>query len=187
MTKHEFMQRLAGSLAPLPAEERKDILADFEEHFANGLAGGKTEQEVAAELGDPAALAAQYTEGLPPAPQPVKASGVAQAVLAALGLLLFDLIIAFPVIATLFAVWISMWSVVAALLCCAGACLLSPFFGWVLLPSALTGVGMFILGIAGLALTVLSAIAMAYVTKWFYLGLAAYVKAHIRIIGGSTK
>lgn len=186
MTRLEFMQKMDGALARLKPEERKDILSDFEEHFANGLANGKGEAEVAQELGDPVVLAAQYTEGLPEPAQPVKASGVAQSVLAAFGLLLFNAIIALPVIAVLFAIWISLWSVVLALLAAALACFVAPFVSWFSLPTALVGVGAVMIGIAMLALTVLAAIGMVYVTKWSFKGLAAYVKAHIRIIKGGS-
>jgi uncharacterized membrane protein len=188
MTKLVFMQKLNGALDRLKPEERREILSDFEEHFANGVASGKTEEEVARELGDPEVLAAQYTEGLPEPIKPVQVSGVAQGVLAAFGLLLFNAMIALPVIAGLFAVWISMWSVVVALLAAAFACMVAPFIPLITVPAPpfLAGVGVFMLGIALLALTVLAGIGMVYVTKWCYKGLAAYVKAHIRIIKGGS-
>jgi uncharacterized membrane protein len=187
MTRKVFIEQMNGALARLKPEERRDILADFEEHFANGLANGKSEEEVAKELGDPAALAAQYTEGLPePEPQ-VKVSGVMQGILAGFGLLLFDAMIALPVIASLFAVWISLWAVVLALFCAALACFVAPFLAWVAPASFLVGMGTFLFGISLLALTVLAAIGMAYVTKWSFKGLGYYVKAHIRIIKGGVK
>ena len=36
MTKIEFLQQLYNLLGVLPAEERDDIIADFEEHFSVG-------------------------------------------------------------------------------------------------------------------------------------------------------
>jgi uncharacterized membrane protein len=186
MTRQDFMLKLNGALARLKPEERREILADFEEHFANGLAGGKSEEEVARDLGDPAALAAQYTEGLPePKPQ-VKASGVAVGILATIALLIFDAIIAIPILATLFAIWITLWSVVLCFLAVGLALMVAPFLSWLLPSSVLAGVGAFLLGIAFLALAVLSGIGMVYVSKWCYKGVAAYVKAHIRIIKGGT-
>jgi uncharacterized membrane protein len=187
MTKHDFMAQLAQALGPLKPEERQDILADFEEHFQNGLAGGKSEEEVAAELGDPATLAAQYTEGLPAAPTPVGPGDVARGVLAALGLLLFDVIIALPVIGTLLGLWLGLWGVVVGLLGGSAACFAAPFFSWIPVAPPITIVGIVAMGIAMLALSVLAAIGMVYVTKGFFHGLLAYVRMHIRIIGGSTK
>lgn len=36
MTKIEFLQQLYNLLGGLPADERDDIIADFEEHFSVG-------------------------------------------------------------------------------------------------------------------------------------------------------
>lgn len=186
MNKQAYMQRLDGALARLKPEDRREILSDFDEHFANGIAGGKTEEEVARELGEPEALAAQYTEGLPVPRQPVKASGVARGVLAAFGLLLFDAMIALPVIAALFAVWAALWSVVLAILGAALACLVAPFIGGFGVAGLLAGFGVFLIGISLLALTALAGIGMVYVTKYAFLGLAAFIKAHVRIIKGGS-
>jgi uncharacterized membrane protein len=181
MTKQEFMRRLDDALARLKPEERKDILADFEEHFTGGISTGKTEEEVARELGDPVALAAQYTEGLPEPKTPIKASGVAAGALASIALLLFDAMIALPIIAAFFAVWISLWAVALSLFASALACMVAPFVFMAYVPNALVGVGSFML-----ALSVLAGIGMFYVSKWSYRGLAGYVKAHVRIIRGGT-
>lgn len=186
MTKQLFMRKLEDALARLGPEERKEILSDFEEHFANGLASGKTEEEVARELGDPDALAAQYTEGLPEPKPPVKASGVAAGALASTALLLFNAMIAIPVIASLFAVWVSLWAVVVSLFAASLACFVAPFLAWLSPYNALIGAGVFVMGISLLAFTALAGIGMVYVSKWSYKGLAAYVKAHIRIIKGGT-
>lgn len=186
MTRRDFMLKLDGALARLKPEERREILADFEEHFTGGLAGGKSEEEVARDLGDPVALAAQYTEGLPELPKPIKASGVAAGILATIALLIFDAIIAIPILCTLLAIWVSLWAVVVCFLAVGLALMVAPFVSWLLLPTLLSGVGVFLLGIAFLALSVLSGIGMAYVSKWFFKGVAAYVMAHVRIIKGGT-
>lgn len=188
MNKQSFIAQLDGALARLKPEERKDILADFEEHFANGLAGGKTEEEVAKELGDPAALAAQYTEDLPEPKAAVTGGGVARGILAGFALVLFDAIIAIPVFAVLSSIWVSLWSVVLSLFAVSLACFVAPFISaWVVLPGVLSGIGIFMIGISLLALTVLAGIGMVYVTRWFFKGLAGYVKAHVRIIKGGSK
>ncbi len=187
MNKQSFIFQMDSALQRLKPEERKEILADFEEHFANGLAGGKTEEEVARELGDPAVLAAQYTEDLPEPSQPVTASGVARGILAGFALILFDAIIALPVTSVLLAVWVTLWSVVVALLAVSLALFAVPFISWGVFPGIMAGVGCFLLGIAALALTALAGIGMVYVSKWFFKGLAEYVKAHIRIIKGGAR
>lgn len=65
MTKQEFLQHLKVHLQPLPAAEREDILADFEEHFQAGAESGKTEEQICAELGNPYTCALQYLRSVP--------------------------------------------------------------------------------------------------------------------------
>ena len=47
MTKIEFLQQLYNLLGGLPADERDDIIADFEEHFSVGTSEGKTRSRFA--------------------------------------------------------------------------------------------------------------------------------------------
>ena len=187
MNKQSYLLSLGGALQRLKPEERREILNDFEEHFANGLAGGKTEEEVARELGDPLSLAAQYTEGLPEPAKPVTAAGVASGILAGFALILFDCIIAAPLVAVMIAIWITFWSLVLVFLAVSLALFAAPFITWGVLPGILSALGCFLLGIAALALTALAGIGMVFVTKWFFRGLAEYVKAHIRIIKGGAR
>lgn len=71
MNKNQFMYLLQQQLDSLDSAAVTEILADFEEHFANGLARGKSEDEIAVELGNPAEIAQQYldagADGLPSA------------------------------------------------------------------------------------------------------------------------
>ena len=65
MTKTEFLQQLYNLLGVLPADERDDIIADFEEHFSAGTSEGKSEEQICSELGDPKSCAAQYLKDEP--------------------------------------------------------------------------------------------------------------------------
>ena len=60
MTKSEYIQSLRATLKRLPLEEIEDIIYDYEEHFQIGLSKGKTEEEIAKELGDPKSIAKMY-------------------------------------------------------------------------------------------------------------------------------
>lgn len=60
MNKQEFMSRLSDVLSNMPAEEKADILYDYEEHFSIALEKGKTEEEAAEELGNPEGIAKYY-------------------------------------------------------------------------------------------------------------------------------
>jgi len=57
MTRGQFFTQLKTGLAGLPQAEIDDIVADYESHFADAAAAGRSEAEVAASLGDPARLA----------------------------------------------------------------------------------------------------------------------------------
>ena len=59
MKRQEFLRRLARGVRSLPGAERGAILADYERYFADGVAAGRQESEVAASLGNPARLAAE--------------------------------------------------------------------------------------------------------------------------------
>lgn len=58
---NEYLNRLEKSLRRMSADERKEIVADYREHFEIGLESGKSEQQIIASLGDPVALAKMYT------------------------------------------------------------------------------------------------------------------------------
>ena len=57
MTKSEFLDTLRRRLAGLPPSEIDDVIADYAPHFADGMAAGRSEAEIAEALGDPVRLA----------------------------------------------------------------------------------------------------------------------------------
>ncbi len=60
MNKVDFLNELYYYLAPLPKSEREDIINDFREHFREGEATGKTQEQICKELGSPFECAKQY-------------------------------------------------------------------------------------------------------------------------------
>lgn len=60
MTKHDFLTKLAAELKKRNVADSDDILAEYEQHFSFKLADGYAEEEIAAKLGAPEALAAQF-------------------------------------------------------------------------------------------------------------------------------
>lgn len=64
MNKNEFLKKLDIQLESLPYDERRDIMYDYEEHFKSGLADGKSEEQIADELGNPENIAASYVPNL---------------------------------------------------------------------------------------------------------------------------
>jgi uncharacterized membrane protein len=57
MSREQFLEELSRYLHKLPKDERKAILADYEEHFEHGMLNGRTETEIAQSLGQPKVLA----------------------------------------------------------------------------------------------------------------------------------
>jgi len=139
------------------------------------MVDGKTEEEIASELGLPQDVAKEFGYEKP------KMSPV-NSVFAAIGLLFFDLLIGIAFVASLFSIWISLWAVVLSLVVTGVALLIAMFFSiispipWI---AFLTG-GVAVLGLAGLF-----TIGMIYVTKYYFKAMAWYVTLHGRVFQSS--
>jgi uncharacterized membrane protein len=57
MTRLEFLDVLRQRLAGLPPDEIDELVGDYAAHFAEGLAAGRSEAQIADALGDPVRLA----------------------------------------------------------------------------------------------------------------------------------
>lgn len=66
MTKNEFITQLATELHKNNIADADDVIAEYEQHFAFKQADGYSEEEIAAKLGNPTALAAQFGETVAP-------------------------------------------------------------------------------------------------------------------------
>ena len=100
MTRQAFMARLREGLRGLPPQTVTDIVADYEAHFTDGEAAGRTEAEVAAALGDPERLARENrAESTMNRWREERSPGAAAAaVFAVLGLGAIDILILLPIL-----------------------------------------------------------------------------------------
>jgi len=57
MNKVEFLDALRQRLAGMSPVEIDDVITDYTTHFTDGVAAGRSEEEIAAALGDPVRLA----------------------------------------------------------------------------------------------------------------------------------
>jgi uncharacterized membrane protein len=57
MNQAEFLDTLRRRLAGMPAPEIDEVIDDYRRHFADAAAAGRSEEDVAAALGDPMRLA----------------------------------------------------------------------------------------------------------------------------------
>ena len=66
MTKNEFLTQLMNELNKNDVADTADIISEYEQHFAFKIADGYSEAEIAAKLGTPVDLAAQFESWIDP-------------------------------------------------------------------------------------------------------------------------
>ena len=136
MNRAHFMAQLRDGLAGLHHSDINDIVADYESHFADGAADGRTQEEVAAALGEPARLARELRAeiGFRRWEENRSAGNFLGVVLALLGLATIDFIILLPFLCFLAALFFGL-AVACLGMVVGGSFLLFnllPFFGGVM-------------------------------------------------------
>lgn len=168
MNKAEFMSLLERNVVLLPVQERNELLAEYSAHFEFGRQHGKTEEEIARELGNPVELAYeilgdQYVEPQQHTPFHKKRSSAGR-VGAGIGLFFLNLLFVLPITGAIYAVCISLMAAVIA-------CIVSPLlvvaeYFWngyfvtykIFMSLICVGIGLFMwLGVKKLWMIVLSA------------------------------
>lgn len=211
MNKIQFMQSLKLALPHVSPTELTDIMADFEEHFASGLAHGKSEAEICAELGSPYEIAQQYQEGMSTSysfpPQTPQANTVQQPVQQVLYpqaaatekqqqpvkgpskinegalvlVIVLNVLIGIPI-------WISLYSTLFGLWAAAGGIGVAAavLFAVAIVQAGVTSLILALFGLAITALTVLAVILMVYLTKWLTIGLVKYIRWNRDLVMGGS-
>lgn len=187
MSRIEFIEQLRNSLKGFSEEEIEDILYDYEEHFDIGLSKGKTEEEIAKELGNPKNIAKAYRASatVTAAENNPSPRNLFKAILAAMALGFFNLVIVLgpfiAIVGLLFALYaISVGFIIGGV---------GSFFGTIAAPFLpyRINVGMHPItsisfGIGLTALGVLIMIGSFYLTKLLYQGTIKYLRWNIDII-----
>ena len=180
MTRADFLARLKKGLIGMPVASAAEILNDYEAHFDDGMAAGRSESDVASALGDPERLARELKAeaGVKRWRQEQTPSAAAGAVFAVLGLGAIDLIILLPilmgVVGTLFGCLVA----VIALFVSGGVVMVAgPFQD---IPGG--GFTAFLAGLGLMALGVASAALLAIVTKLLIDGLVWFARLHYRLL-----
>jgi len=185
MNRAAFMNELRAGLSGLHAADVNEILSDYESYFADGAAHGRSEDDVAQALGDPARLARELRAevGFKRWENQRSAGNLVGVVLALLGLATLDLIFLLPLM-------IAVASVLFALaVCClafvmGGAYLMfntvsgHPHFTN-MLAQLLLGAGLVSGGVGGGALLML-------VTDWIARLTIRYGRLHFRLFDTAT-
>jgi uncharacterized membrane protein len=172
MTREAFIARLRDGLRGLPPQTIADVVADYEAHFADGAAAGRSEADVAAALGDPGRLARELRAeaGLKRWEEERNASGAAAAVIAVLGLGALDLLILLPLLMAVGAVLFGLAMAAIAGVFAGGAVLAAgPFAGFPggVWAAVLAGLGVVSGSTALAALVILIAIGIVNALVWY--------------------
>ena len=176
MTKNEFLSRLEAELEARRVPEPEDILGEYRRHFEYKLADGYSEEEIAARLGAPEELAAQF-EPEREAPRPSRAGSAARSALTWTGLLFADMfVLSFFM---LFASWVAVVACAALASGLVSLCLLIPFDmqPYVNLPEMPYWCGA-VYALALAALTVLSGVGCSYFARLLAQLWRAYFRFH---------
>jgi len=188
MTRKEFLTQLKKSLGGVPETEKREILADYEEHFTSGLAEGKSEEEIARLLGNPRILGKSFhiDNLLGETGAPRRAGAVIRALYASLSLGLFNIIFILGPFAALFAVLVSLWSV-ALSLALSGAAVILAVILQPLFPALISFEGLNILlvlltAIGAGALGLLALIGMWRLSRWFFIATGKYIRFNLGVI-----
>lgn len=172
MTRDEFMGRLRRGLVGLPTISAAEIAADYETHFEDGAAAGRSEAEVAAALGDPDRLARELRAeaGARRWDQEKNPSAAAGAVFAVLGLGAIDLLILLPIFMSVVGVLFGFIMAAVGLFIGGGVVMIAgPFAGFPggVATAILAGLGLMAGATALGALTAIATILLVNATVWF--------------------
>ncbi|MDZ4062716.1 MAG: DUF1700 domain-containing protein [Brevundimonas sp.] len=180
MTRAEFLGRLRRGLVGLPPAAAADIASDYEIHFEDGLAAGRTEAEVAAALGDPDRLARELRAeaGAQRWHQEKNPSAAVAAIFAVLGLGAISILFLLPILMSVVGVLFGLFMAAIGVFIGGGAIMVAgPFAGFPGGPLAaiLAGLGLMAGSTALAALT-------AILTIWLVNGVVWFARLHYRLL-----
>lgn len=111
MNKQEYLSALRAYLAPMPAQEREELLQDYESHFVFGLDNGRSEAETARMLGDPLVVAKEILgHGFQLLPSQPPKKDIARMIGVTIALIFLNMV-ALPLLVSLWAVFVSICAV----------------------------------------------------------------------------
>lgn len=180
MNKTQFLAKLREALSGLPAAEIEDIVSDYDAHFTEAAAAGRSEADVAAALGEPARLAKELKaeSGLKRLEAKPTPKNFVLAIGAFLGLATFNIIFVLPILIALAGLMFG-WAVACIAILGAGfGVLFHGIFrevGMDALSQGLAGAGLVCGAIGGGALWLLT---IGWLAKLF----VAYARLHLKVM-----
>jgi len=186
MNRHEYLASLEKALKSAGVRDASDILEEYAEHFDMKTADGYGEDEIAARLGPPEEIAAQFKEIAPD-----EGRGLGTKIMLAIGLFFADLSLAVPFFSMLYA-WVLTLGALAVSLTLPGLVMItgidrldmvSAYVNTLYMPYVCA----LLLGIALLALGVLAFIGTLYCAIYITHLLRAYVRWHKTVWAGAGR
>jgi uncharacterized membrane protein len=176
MTRQGFLDRLRAGLRGLSPRAVDEIVADYDGHFAEGVAAGRTEDQVAEALGDPQRLARELRAeaGIKRWEEKRSPGNAVGAVFALLGLGAIDFLILLPIVGPVLLVILIVFGVLVGMFCVGAVCLFAGVFG-LSLAKVLAGIGLIALSAAFGALHTLICIGLTNATIW-------YARLHMKVV-----
>jgi uncharacterized membrane protein len=191
MNRANFLAELRMGLSGLPAQEIEETVADYDAHFSEGMAAGRSEAAIATALGDPARLAKELRAeaGFRRWESERSAGSLVGAVIALLGLATLDLIFLVPFVCVVAAILIAMFASAVGLAFAGGAVWLVALF-----PGVMAGTHGILGSAAALWLGGIGLIAAAIglgALTWLLLdivvrGLVNYARLHFRLLDSAN-
>lgn len=189
MNKSEFLKIFENRLKGIPDIEKRDIIADYSEHFDVGIEKGEKEEVISKNLGDPAQIAKLFTADyfIEKASTSTTFSSVFKAILAFISLGLFNLIVVLGPFMFLLGLIVTLWITTISLSFVGGTGIIfgivSPFIPYLAYHATFSSVFFILFLSFGLLCTgVLGSIGLWYLTKWFLIGTLKYLKFNLDLI-----
>ena len=177
MNRHAFLDVLRRGLNGFPQAQTDEIVADYTAHFAEGAAAGRSEDDVAAALGDPQRLAREWrTEiGLRRWEQARTPTNFLAVLFGFIGLVMVDFVFMLPML-ILFILFAMVAALIAFGLCIGGVASMVEAIG-ATYPVArlLRGVGLLGFGIGGGAVLMMT-------TDWVMHAIGRFARLHYSLL-----
>ncbi|NLV26011.1 MAG: DUF1700 domain-containing protein [Methanomicrobiales archaeon] len=192
MLKDEFLRQLELSLAGMSDENKKDIISDYAEHYEIGALNGRSEEEISLGLGDPRSIGKEYSALIlvKRAEETPSAGGIGRAILATLGLGLFNLIIVllpFLFIIGILAILLILFFSIA----CSGpiliGCAVLELIGIFPEDLPISSLGAIFIGVGMTCMGLLGILGEFWLARILYHLAIRYLKWNIAVIHGSEK
>lgn len=172
MNRTEFIAALRRGLGGMPPATSTDLIGDYEAHFNDGIAEGRSEEDIAAALGDPARLARELhvEAGLQRWEERRTPGNAVAAVFALVGMGALDVIILLPLLVAAAATLFGLYAACLGVLAGGTVSLVVGPFSHVSggpLVAALIGIGLIAAAIAAAAVLTMITVALVNALAWY--------------------